>query len=281
MAPQMNDEPRYGQRSPEEPQGAAQGVPPQAQTPWPQYGQVPPQQGPAYGAHQGAVPAQAGANPEAPSPGQGGQAQGPAYGQQAPYAAPGPQAPYGAAPQYGYLPNGAPAPKLPGRGGPIALIIIGILTSLIIAPLAFLGGILGGMDIGSMVDNVKPVSSGSTVSVDQSGALMISTQSGELTSCSLEGAGGTHQMELVSRNTFFAENISQGDYVVECVGSGSSNLMVISGLNTDALTNAGVSGLAWGTGIGILGLLLAIGGIVWLVIVNRRRRGIQATARGY
>lgn len=274
MAPQMNDEPRYGQRSPEEPQAGAAGVPGQAQTPWPQYGQVSPQQGPAYGAYQGA-------NPAAPSPEQGAQAAGAPYGQPAPYAAPA-QAPYGGpAPQYGYLPNGAPSPKLPGRGGPIALIIIGILTSLIIAPLAFFGGILGGMDIGSMVDNVKPIASGATVSVDESGALMVSAQSGELTSCSLEGAGGTRQMELVSSNTFFTENIAQGDYVVECVGSGSSNLVVISGLNADTLANAGISGLAWGTGIGILGLLLAIGGIVWLVIVNRKRRQIQAGARGY
>ena len=55
MASQMNDEPRYGQRSSEDSQGTPLQVPSQASTPWPQYGQVSSEQGPSYGTYQGEI----------------------------------------------------------------------------------------------------------------------------------------------------------------------------------------------------------------------------------
>ncbi len=281
MASQMNDEPRYGQRSSEDSQGTPLQVPSQASTPWPQYGQVSSEQGPSYGTYQGAenngsqralsgaeMPLQFLADDAV-------RAMGSAYGQQLPSTGPASQ-------RYGYSPNvGVPALKVPSRVGPILLIVFGILSAVIVAPLAFVGGVLGGMDFTSMMGQMSPVASGDTVTVDDSGALMVVSQTGNVTSCSLEGSGGTHRMELVGNDTFFAQKLERGDYVLECVGSGSSNLLAFTGLDADSIMNAGFSGFVWGTGVGILGLFLAVGGIVWLIVVNQKRKAILTALARY
>ena len=56
--------------------------------------------------------------------------------------------------------------------------------------------------------------------------------------------------------------------------------MAISGVTADDLVGAGMSGVAWATGIGILGLILLIAGIIWLVVTNRKRSQIRATQIG-
>lgn len=287
MASQMNDEPRYGQRSSEHSQGTPSQAPSQASTPWPQYGQIPAEQGPSYGTHQPHGTYQ-GAEHNASQATQSGadlplrfladdavRAMGSSYGQQFPSTAPAPH-------QNGYFPNtGAPVLKVPSRVGPILLIVFGILSAVIIAPLAFVGGILGGIDFTSMMDRMSPVASGDTVTVDDSGALMVVSQAGNVTSCSLEGSGGTHRMELVGNDTFFAQKLERGDYVLECVGSGSSNLLAFSGLDADSIMNAGFSGFTWGTGVGVLSLFLTVGGIVWLIVVNQKRKVILTALARY
>lgn len=282
MDPQMNDEPRYGRRSPEAvapaPDQSAQGP---AQTPWPQYGRVDPAGNPPYGAYSGAAPlgtgpAAPGAQGSAPSdaPQYGAAPSG--YGAQA--ASSGPQ-PYGSP----YAAPGAyqPPRPLPGRGGPIASIVIGIVVALLIAPISLFLGVLGGLNIDSMMKSMTEVTSGQTVTVDRSGAYLVATQSTDVYSCSLTGAGGEHAMESVGTGSFFASNLQPGDYALACRGEGPMRLMGLTGLSADQVTNAGLAGLAWGTSIGLLGVILSIIGIVWLVRVNRRRNAIRRGAPGY
>ena len=97
----------------------------------------------------------------------------------------------------------------------------------------------------------------------------------------LAGSGGTHRMELVGNDAFFAQKLERGDYVLECVGSGSSNLLAFSGLDADSIMNAGFPGFAWGTGVGVLSLFLTVGGIVWLIVVNQKRKVILTALARY
>ena len=270
MAPQMDDEPRYGQRSSEsEPLaapspngngGAASPSSPQT-TPWPQYGAVNAQAGPAYGSYPGAQ-----AQPDAQAPG----ADSPfvAQGSAAPHAAPanGPQA-WAA----GYP---APALKLPGRVGPVLLMVIGVIVAVIVAPIALVVGTLGGMNMSSLFDSMVPVSSGDTVLVDQSGTYIVTAQSGDIRACELSSPTGVAPMEPVGSGAFVASNLEEGAYILECQTEGATRMVGITGMSVDTIAGAGLTGLLVATVVGLIGLAMLIGGIVWIVIVNRRRREI-------
>ncbi|WP_115726629.1 hypothetical protein [Actinomyces culturomici] len=317
MASEMDNEPRYGRRSDAQP-GTNPGTGAQGQTgpasgstPWPQYGQVKAPANPAYGSYSGATGPASGQSGQGGAYGQYGQtgqsaqpAQGAnpyqqgAYGAQNPQAGTAPQGPYGAqapsqpygqspygAPGYGYPRAGgpgypAPAAPLPGRVGPILTMIGGVVVALIIAPVALFLGVLGGMNIGSLIESMDQVSSGSTVTVDSSGSYLVATESTNVYSCSLDGAGGVHQMEGVGKGTFYSSNLEPGSYTLTCEGEGTSQLYGITGLSADSITKAGMSGLIWGTVVGLLGVVLFIVGIVWLVRVNRKRQEIQRRAYG-
>lgn len=285
MAPGMEDEPRYGRRADDAPpaadapQGAgyAPGEAASPGTPWPQYGRVDAGATPGYGTYAGA------STPTNEAPGYGAPAQGaPSYGAPAPGPYPSDPAAYGAPDPrhagYGNPNIGYPQPPLPGRGGAIALLVIGAVVAIFIAPIALFLGVAQGMNLGALMNSMDYVSSGQTVSVDDSGSYLVATQSVDVYSCALEGAGGTHTMETFGTGAFFSSGLEPGDYVLTCEGEGTFELLGASGLSPDAVTNAGLSGLAWGSIVGILGLVLAIWGIVRLVRVNKKRREIMRTA---
>lgn len=271
--PEMNNEPRYGQRAtPSTPAGAGQA--PESQgTPWPQYGSVNGQANQPYGTYPGASAAGASAPTGAPQGAQpnAGQRQQPAAGQ--------PQPAQWNYPSSGPYP-GMPAPNqpLPSRVGPILTIIGGIIIALIVAPIAMIVGVVGGLDVLQLAESAQPVSSGSTVTVDSSGSYLVLTQSGDVSGCRLDKDGESISMSFESGTGFYASGLDAGQYTLTCQGSGASDLMGMTGVSMEKMTNAGLSGLAWGTGVGILGIVVSIIGIVWLVKVNGRRRALQPGA---
>lgn len=260
-SPQDN-QPRYGRRAEDEP-----GYVPPAQNP-PTGPQQPNYTQPGYG--------------QQSQPGDGQQNQ-PGYG----YAQPG-QVP----PQYPGQ-YGAPYVELPGRGLPITLIVLGLITMLVIAPLVFIGGVAYG-SISGVVDKIDPnsgstVTNGATVEVDSMGfyGVVIPNPTGDI-SCSLEGANGS--VELPRENSsdagggavFLAQDIPAGTYELQCANVPENAQMI--GLDGEIVSNLfsalGKSTIAGGI-VGLIGLGLLIWGIVKLVKVNRRRREIMLQMQGW
>lgn len=258
------DEPRYGRRSdswtPEPQEPSAAGT---SGTPWPQYGQLSDQGAPAssstprhgtpYGSDDSAT-----AQPYS-SPGLG--------------AAPG--APYGTPSGAGQL-----TPALPGRGGGIALLVSGLISMLIIAPLVFLLVLLGGMNLGEIARSATPVTSGQTITITENGSYTVIANRGDVYGCSLTSpAGDEHQMDsyVSTSPTFWAQNLTPGDYVLNCQTEGTVDMVGVGGLTVDAATGATLSAMGWSALVGFIGLALTIWGIVKIVRVNRQRREIQRT----
>lgn len=252
------DEPRYGRRSENwtpEPQAPSTAGP--ADTPWPQYGQL---------SDQGTMPS-SGAPADGPYAA-------PSGGQ--PYSTLPSDAPYGG----GAYARGQAAPALPGRGGAIGLLIGGLVTMLIIAPSVFLAVLLGNMNLGELVRSATPVSSGQTITVGQEGTYTVIANSGDVYGCTLTDASGKSQemdYYVSTSPTFWAQNLTPGDYVLECQSEGRVDMVGFGGLTVDTAASATLSALGWSTLAGFIGLLLTIWGIVKLIQVNRQRREIQRT----
>ncbi|MGO3797041.1 MAG: hypothetical protein ACTJGR_07985 [Pauljensenia sp.] len=271
--PTPDESPRFGQRSPGwKPEDESATQPAQSSdTPWPQYGQT---SGSAPGSPwpQAGTPggpgAQTGAQagPQIPvSPGYGSQ---PPYEQQNPGV---PSGPYGPA-------GGAPVQPLPSRAWAIVLIVVGALTATVLAFGVFLTVLLAGAGFQDLVSSASAVTSGSTVTVDQSGSYLVSATGGEAISCTLEGSdGSTHALGETTGNSsvVLGMGIPAGDYTLECTGADTGQLVGMTGVDASTLTSAGTRSFLWGTVVGVLGIALTIGGIIWLVKVNRRRRELQ------
>lgn len=262
--------PRFGQRSPgwkpEDPSATQPGQ--TSGTPWPQYGQT------SGSTPSGSPWPQAGTT-GAPSGPQGGAQYptGPGYGAQPPYQqGPGvPSGPYGPGPS-------APLQPLPSRAWAIVLVVVGALTATVLAFGVFLAVLLSGAGFQDLVANAASVTSGSTVTVDQSGSYLVSATGGESISCTLEGSDGTtHALDEATGNSsvVLGMGIPAGRYTLDCTGEGTGQMVGMTGVDASALTAAGARSLVWGTVVGVIGVVLTIVGVVWLVRVNRRRREIQ------
>ena len=279
-------QPRFGQRSAHWSAESAEESGPS--TPWPQYGQTPgassggpswpsagespssgtgtgaPGQGPAGGAQQ----------QNWPQYGQGGSGWGaPPAGGPTP-AGPG-ATPYGA-PPYGYQTGapGAPAGLQPSRTGPVVLIVVGAVLALLVAPAVFVAVILGSIDYDRLSELGAPVTSGSEVTVDESGSyLVVSTDSSALT-CTLTGSDGS-VLELTpvqgEESVAAGTGIPAGTYTLDC-GDVSGTLVGMTGQSIEGFGQLVVRAAGWATLIGVIGVVLLIVGIVRLVRVNRRRR---------
>lgn len=290
MTPEMNTDPIGGQ-----PNGGSatgfNGQTPQAssQTPWPQYGEVSGSSNPTYGSYAGGTSNGAGAgypqgaqaqwNSDAPQyPGQSmNQPMGQPYaGQQA------------GGPNAAGMPMPGVPQKLPSRAGSIIMMVVGLLMMFIVAPISLLAGTLGGLDLDGAIAGTNEIRSGDTITIGEGGSLIVATSAsdpsasaGTLYSCEVTSVetDTEYKMSMSTTDTFYIDGLAPGDYVVECEGE-TTRLMAISGVSAEDLVGAGMSGLAWATGIGILGLLLLIGGIIWLVMTNRKRSQIRATQMG-
>lgn len=291
-----DEQPRFGQRSPnwtpeptpgnragQEQTGQA-GETPWGQygtrsgqsasgTPWPKYGETAPQSGTPTQGQQPAAQA---------TPGQGGQ-----YGQ----ASPSPQNPQGyQGPQIPPTPQGWQQPyagpvsgpvSLPSRAGAVVLIVLGVVVATVIAFATFIGVALSGMNIQQLLDSATTVTSGDTVTVDDSGSYMVADSQGSKLSCSLTSSSGDAvQLQDVPGNSsmVMGSNIPAGTYILDCQTTGNASLVALSGVDANQMTGAAMRGFAWGTALGLIGIAMVIGGIVWLVGINRRRSDLQRQA---
>lgn len=267
------DEPRYGRRSDSwTPEPQAPSAADSSSTPWPQYGQLSGQGTSASSAPQPGTPN--GGAYGAPSTGQ-------PYSAPTPGAAPG--APFGTpygAPAGAPYGGGQPGPALPGRGGGIALLIGGLISMLIIAPTVFLLVLLGGMNLGEIARSATPVTSGQTVTINEDGTYTVIANRGDVYGCSLTDSSGVEkQMDYYASTspTFWVQDLTPGNYVLNCQTEGTVDMVGIGGLTVDTATSATLAALGWSTLVGFIGLALTIWGIVKIVRVNRQRREIQRT----
>ena len=293
------EEPRFGQRSDSwssepDPQAGSAG----SETPWPQYGSVP---GAGSGTGAGAGSG-SGTQPTTPYPqygapdtqGQGSAQASGGWGQQAPQQTPAPNqaSPYGAGGAPGSMPGGAMVTDLPGRVGPVTLIISSLLVMLIAAPAVFMGFMMGGMDLEKVVQVAQQTTNGGTVTVEGTDGIMVlsaNTTADSSLSCKLTDSSGKEipmtspQLEGVPvPGAQQAEGIPAGTYTVNCENLSGDQLLtlptnVFNSMFSGIMGGVG-KGFLWATLVGLIGLGMLIGGIVWLVRTNRRRQEIQRQA---
>lgn len=188
-----------------------------------------------------------------------------------------------------------PAGKLPGRGWPITLVVVGAVLAFIAAPLIFFGSIVAGtlnslgqkeIDQFNQKGNVREAvfEAGDTIMVG------VSPADGQW-KCVATGPQGV-QLQLRSEekaaasSSFLAqaEAKTAGKYAIRC-DSGNNTQIKSMFLVTPKLIRGAFSGvgygLLWSSIVGVVGLVMFIVGLVWLVRVNRARRTLMGHAGVY
>lgn len=198
--------------------------------------------------------------------GQGGEV--PRTGGYAQYQQPGPFPPAG-------------AQKLPSRAGAIWMLVVGLVSMFIIAPITFFAVVLGPLVVSGDGMGMQSVSDGATVVVDDSGTIVLTASSGSAPdSCVLAENGNEITINLdPTYGLVIGNDIAPGSYQLTCDPSGGSHI-VIPGHAFDRLISGIGTGFLWATFVGLVGLGLTIGGIVWLVNRNRARREITRNNLG-
>lgn len=245
-------QPQYGQRSESWTPGgpSAQEQPP---TPWPVYGQnaAPHRQQSPYGG--------------APQP----QYPGQQYPQQ--------QVPqYGTPTPYGGSTQPTPAGQLPGRTGPVLTLIGGVVLMIIVAPMIFFSSFMGNIGLDKLTDGSLLTTNGGTVEVSGDGIIAIASAAGTPESCQLtSGSGQVTDLhpETEAGGAFVGRGLTKGSYTVECKGiPAGSEMVVMDSKFMGGLVKNTMSALGWSALAGLIGLGATIGGIIWLVQVNSKRR---------
>ncbi|MDO4258133.1 MAG: hypothetical protein Q4C87_01285 [Actinomycetaceae bacterium] len=223
--------------------------------------------------------------PNAQTPGDGGQTPWPQYGQVGDTSAtPSPAAgsvPAGPAPVPGGPAPYAATQPLPGRGKSIAMIVIGLLmipASIVI----FIGGSIASAFGASGGIQVSVVDNGGTVTVPDNAVVSVSDGSGQATECALSGPADVPLPETTAggNRAFQAQGVPAGDYTVTCDAGQQLGYTAIANadqIDPDAVRGGLGTTLIISSVVGLLGLVLLIVGIVLLVKTNKKRREI----RGY
>ena len=191
------------------------------------------------------------------------------------------------APQgYAGSPYGVPAPvampKLPGRGGAVTTIILGIVLMIIVAPLVVLAMVISGAT-GAPGQSVEggTKENGDIVTVTADGHYMVGGTGGKEPECSLIGRDDeVYKLEPYDGHddAYLASDVPAGEYKLDCDGISASES--ITGYNTtpEVMTKVVFAPLLWGSGVGVAGLVVLIVGIVLLVKVNGKRRRMTQEA---
>lgn len=189
----------------------------------------------------------------------------------------------GAAAPQGY---GAPAPvfmpKLPGRGGAITTLVLGVVLMVIIAPIVFFATMVAGV-AGTEGNSVKggTTANGSVVTVTTDGVFMVQAGGGKDPSCSLIGADNkSYELEPYdgSQGAYLVEHVPAGSYVLHCDGIANGANITAFNASPEVVTKVFAMPFVWGTVVGVAGLIVLIVGIVLLVNVNGKRRRITQEA---
>lgn len=260
------EEPRFGRRSDpganaaaEQSTGEFERVPtePQQQTPWPQYGQVSESLTDHLSRGGTAQFAAQVGQPGSSADGSG------VHG-----------APGGPAPQM-WMPGDPATPRtLTSRVPATVLTVIGALLMLVIAPVvAIIVGITSLSANMSGDNSMGAISSGDTVTVDQTGTYAAySFDDTRRLSCSLSNGEQTVKMQYLADNYVIANNLTPGEYTFECDSVPSSAIYGMSGTYAEAAVTSVMVSFAVGSVLGVAGIIMLIVGIVWLVRVNKQRR---------
>ena len=203
-------------------------------------------------------------------------------GQQSAMPANGTSYPGAAVPQ-GY---GAPAPvampKLPGRGGAVTTLVLGVVLMVIIAPIVFFATMIAGV-AGTNSNQVKggPTDNGSVVTVTADGDFTVQGDAHKDPACSLIGADGkSYKLESYagSDEVYAASGVPAGSYQLKCDGIASTEQINAFNASPEVIAKVFLMPFVWGTIVGVVGLIVLIVGIVLLVKVNGKRRRITQEA---
>ena len=176
--------------------------------------------------------------------------------------------PGAAAPQGYGVPAPVPMPKLPGRGGAITALVLGVVLMVIVAPIVFFATMIAGVagTEGNAV-NGGTTANGSVVTVTADGVFMVRGDAHR----ELEPYAGSEDVYLV-------ENVPAGSYVLQCDGIASGANISAFNASPEVVTRVFAMPVLWGTIVGVAGLIVLIVGIVLLVTVNGKRRRIMQGA---
>ena len=169
---------------------------------------------------------------------------------------------------------------LPSRTLAIVLMVLGAVTTVILSVVVFIVLLLSGVNIGELVEKAMTVSNGATVSVDQTGSILVMAQDGESLSCTVSNTSGQETALSLTANApglVSASGLTPGEYTLNCRGD-VQGLNVITGISPEKLLKSAATAFLWGTEIGLAGVVVFIVGVVKLVRVNRKRRAIQRAA---
>lgn len=145
------------------------------------------------------------------------------------------------------------------------LIIWGLVASFLLAPIFAIGYVIVATDLIGLANRLQSVSSGQTVTVDESGGyFVIDLASAGIASCSLsDGAGKASKMEPIpsSQPALWIADLRPGDYTITCEANANASMMGATGLDP----NKAISSSTWGVGIstfiGFTGIALTIAGV--------------------
>lgn len=179
--------------------------------------------------------------------------------------------------------------KVPGRGGPIALIVIGALLMIgapIIGVLVGTFSAVGNMDP-SNLSNTQYVANGGSVTLSSADEWMILSSSGQTStsySCTVEDDGGSSvPVDLYAGMIPTFTTQSAGTYTISCTLADSQLMVGPASIVTGVVDNlGGIAGwVIGGFAVGFVAFVLLIVGIIWLVKVNKKRREAAALGGGY
>lgn len=190
--------------------------------------------------------------------------------------------PGAAAPQGYGVPAPVPMPKLPGRGGAITALVLGVVLMVIVAPIVFFATMIAGVagTEGNAV-NGDTTANGSVVTVTADGVFMVRGDAHRDPFCSLIGADDrSYELEPYagSEDVYLVENVPAGSYVLQCDGIASGANISAFNASPEVVTRVFAMPVLWGTIVGVAGLIVLIVGIVLLVTVNGKRRRIMQGA---
>ena len=198
------------------------------------------------------------------------------------------QGQYGNQPSYGGQggqQGWAPLKELPGRGGSVAMIVVGVVLMLIVAPVVFFVVLAIGATNLYDSSNIPIYSNGDTVTISDSGTFtLLFDEATEAPMCTLRGDGGDYEMTAISssgQEVAFVDSVPAGEYQLDCENVEGRQMIGMDGAIFGDLAAKAGPALIISAVIGIVGLVLLIWGIVKLVKVNRERRNIQLRMQGW
>lgn len=191
-----------------------------------------------------------------------------------------------------YAPIPQPLPNEPSRTGSIILLVTGLILTFILAPLALvISSVFGVISAASDYTNtssahapfLQRVENGDNITVRDPGLVALTTIPGDTvvpTKCELKSDNrvvtlSRKQDDSSNGTVFTAFDIPKGNYTLDCELPGSAKDISLYYMDASKIAKATITGFFVGfiisTILGVAGLLMIVGGIVWLILVNKRR----------